>query len=72
VLKPCLFSELKTRESWSEQNYAKNFDLSWDGVDDGVERIHVKDVSPKEFIEKFEAPYKPGAGVVTLHFLRNL
>ena len=53
------FSELKTRESWSEQNYARTFDLSWSHVKDEIERIHVKDVSPKEFIERFEAPYKP-------------
>ncbi len=54
-----IFTELKTRESWSEQNYARNFDLSWSHVRDEIERIHVKDVSPKEFIDKFEAPYKP-------------
>ena len=54
-----VFSELKTRESWSELNYAKNFDVSWEGVNDVIERIHVNDVSPKDFIQKFEAPYKP-------------
>lgn len=51
--------ELKTRESWSEQSYAKTFDLTWSHVKDDIERIHVKDVAPKEFIERFEAPYKP-------------
>ena len=53
------FTELKTHESWSEQRYAKNFDLSWDSIDDKIERINVKDVSPDEFIKRFEAPYKP-------------
>ena len=51
--------ELSTSESWIEHGYAKNFDLSYDHVDDTVERIHVKDVSPDEFIRRFEKPYKP-------------
>ncbi len=54
-----LFLELSTSESWVEQGYAKNFDLSEDIVKDTVERIHVKDVSCEEFIEKWEKPYKP-------------
>lgn len=28
-------------------------------MNDTIERIHVKDVSPQEFIAKFEKPYKP-------------
>jgi histone arginine demethylase JMJD6 len=35
------------------------FDLSYDNIVDTVERIHVKEVSVQEFIDKFEAPYKP-------------
>ena len=50
---------MNTAESWTEQKFAKTFDLSYDHVDDTIERIHVKDVSPQEFIEKFEKPYKP-------------
>ena len=50
---------MSTSESWIEHGYAKNFDLSYDHVDDTVERIHVKDVSPDEFIRRFEKPYKP-------------
>ena len=53
------FSELSTSESWIEHGYAKNFDVSYDHVNDTVERIHVKDVSPDEFIRRFEKPYKP-------------
>lgn len=52
-------SELHSTDSWTELKYATRFDLSYDHVIDGVERIHVKDVSPKEFIEKYEKPYKP-------------
>ena len=33
--------------------------MSEDIVKDTVERIHVKDVSCEEFIEKWEKPYKP-------------
>jgi len=51
--------ELHSTDSWTELKYATRFDLSYDHVIDGVERIHVKDVSPKEFIEKYEKPYKP-------------
>ena len=54
-----IFSELSTSESWIEHGYAKNFDVSYDHVNDTVERIHVKDVSPDEFIRRFEKPYKP-------------
>lgn len=51
--------ELSTTESWTQQQYAKYYDLSFDKVNDTVERIHVKDVSGKEFVERFEKPYKP-------------
>merc|ERR1712241_765907 len=51
--------ELGTSESWVEHGYAKHFDVSYDHVNDTVERIHVKDVSPDEFIRRFEKPYKP-------------
>ena len=54
-----MIAELHTTESWCEQGYAKNFDLSFDKVDDRLERIHVKDVSPQEFIDKYEKPYLP-------------
>ena len=34
-------------------------DLGWKHVNDQMERIHVKEVSPAEFIRRYEAPYKP-------------
>ena len=52
-------SELSTTESWCQEGWAKSFDLSFDKVDDTVERIHVKDVSLEDFIELYEKPYKP-------------
>ena len=52
-------SELSTTESWCQEGWAKNYDLSFDKVDDTVERIHVKDVSLEDFIELYEKPYKP-------------
>ena len=33
--------------------------MSYDKVIDTVERINVHDVSPDEFIERWEKPYKP-------------
>ena len=59
ISKKSLISELGTSESWVEHGYAKHFDVSYDHVNDTVERIHVKDVSPDEFIRRFEKPYKP-------------
>jgi len=51
--------ELSTTESWCQEGWAKSYDLSFDKVDDTVERIHVKDVSLEDFIELYEKPYKP-------------
>lgn len=51
--------ELSTRESWIERNHANNFDTSWDKVNDQLERIKVSEVSEKEFIQRYEAPYIP-------------
>ena len=53
--------ELKTKEMWYEKRYFENFDLRWEHVDDTIERIDVHSVSPKEFIDRFEAPSKPVA-----------
>lgn len=38
--------------------YVDHFD-SFSTVNDNVERIHVKDFPPSEFIEKYERLYKP-------------
>jgi hypothetical protein len=35
-----------------QHNYAKTFDLSWEGVEDFLERISVHDMSCDEFIAK--------------------
>lgn len=53
--------ELKARSAWTELQYYAKFNVSPKAVKQSpeVERIHVKDVSPEEFIEKFEKPYKP-------------
>jgi len=53
--------ELATREMWVQHDYNNTFDLSWEQVEDGLERINVHEVSPKEFIQRYEAPYKPVA-----------
>lgn len=53
--------ELKGQEGWTARQHAKNFDLSHSSVKESpeVERIHVNAVSPQEFIQRFEAPYRP-------------
>jgi len=51
--------ELSTQELWVERRHADNFDLTWDRVNDTLDRIHTSQVSPREFIERYEAPYKP-------------
>jgi len=51
--------ELSTRELWIERRHAVNFDLTWEKVNDQLERIHTSQVSPEEFIQRYEKPYKP-------------
>ncbi|XP_042895510.1 bifunctional arginine demethylase and lysyl-hydroxylase JMJD6 [Parasteatoda tepidariorum] len=55
--------ELNDKEGngWTKLNYAEKFELDLNAVraKDNVERIHVKDVSPDVFIEKYEKIYKP-------------
>ncbi|XP_065336247.1 bifunctional arginine demethylase and lysyl-hydroxylase JMJD6 [Cloeon dipterum] len=50
--------ELNHKSLWSEQGYAKCFG-PFKEVSDNVDRIHCKDYSPQEFIDKYEKPYKP-------------
>lgn len=51
-------AELSHRDIWTEQQYAKNFE-PYKKVNDNVDRIHHKDFTPQEFIDKYEKPYKP-------------
>jgi histone arginine demethylase JMJD6 len=53
-----LVAELNDKGEWSLLGYADQFD-SFSAVSDNVERIHVKDFPPSEFIEKYERLYKP-------------
>jgi len=50
--------ELSTRELWVQHDLAETYNLSWTHLKDEVERINVNDVSPREFIERYEKPYK--------------
>ncbi|PNF35382.1 Bifunctional arginine demethylase and lysyl-hydroxylase JMJD6 [Cryptotermes secundus] len=50
--------ELNDKGDWSALGYIDQFD-SFLTVNDNVERIHVKDFPPSEFIEKYEKLYKP-------------
>lgn len=58
VYEQCLVAELNDKGEWSSLGYVEQFD-SFSTVCDNVERIHVKDFSPSEFIEKYESLYKP-------------
>lgn len=51
--------ELSTRDLWIQNDYEKTFDLSWNKIEDGLERINVHEVSEAEFIKRYEVPYKP-------------
>ena len=44
--------ELSTGELWLQKDFANTFDLNYK-VNDTLERINVKDVSPDEFIERY-------------------
>lgn len=50
--------ELSDKGAWTQLGYASKFE-DFKTVQDNVERIDVNSVSPEEFIEKFEKPYKP-------------
>ena len=53
-----LLAELNDKGDWTQLGYAEQFD-SFTTFNDNVERIHIKDFPPSEFIEKFESQYKP-------------
>jgi len=50
--------ELSSRDMWVGKGYAANFDLSWNHIKDEIERINESEVSPQEFIDRYERPYK--------------
>ncbi|XP_026463544.1 bifunctional arginine demethylase and lysyl-hydroxylase PSR isoform X2 [Ctenocephalides felis] len=50
--------ELNTKGSWNALNYAERFDV-FRRFTDNVERISENEVSPQEFIDKYEKIYKP-------------
>lgn len=51
-------SELSSSD-WCKENYAENFDLSFEHLPDNIDRIDNNQVSLDEFINKYEIPYKP-------------
>lgn len=50
--------ELADKAAWVQLEYHRKFD-KFREFEDNVERIHVKDVSPQEFIDRYESIYKP-------------
>lgn len=52
------FAELADKAAWTQHNYSKKFDKFWD-FKDNVDRITESEVSPQEFINKYEKPYIP-------------
>ncbi|OWF50526.1 bifunctional arginine demethylase and lysyl-hydroxylase JMJD6-B-like [Mizuhopecten yessoensis] len=47
------------KNGWCRYNFAQTFDLSLQTVKDNVPRIDVTKTTKEEFIEEYEAPYKP-------------
>jgi histone arginine demethylase JMJD6 len=50
---------LGDRSGWYALDYARNFNLSLNRVDNRLDRINADKVSLEEFIDKYEKPYKP-------------
>jgi len=50
--------ELSSQELWVQHNLARTYDLSWENRRDDIERISEHEVSPQEFIDRYEQPYK--------------
>ncbi|XP_034567073.1 bifunctional arginine demethylase and lysyl-hydroxylase JMJD6 [Notolabrus celidotus] len=51
--------ELKDSLDWIKHGYHESFDVSHSTVKDNVERVDSLHISPEEFIQHFERPYKP-------------
>ncbi|KAG7231931.1 hypothetical protein INR49_010085 [Caranx melampygus] len=51
--------ELKDTLDWIKHGYHETFDLSHRTVKDNVERVDTLRLSPEDFIQRFERPYKP-------------
>lgn len=49
----------KDCDGWIKLNHAETFDMNPSKVKDNVERIHVKDVTPDQFVEHYEKLYQP-------------
>lgn len=45
--------ELATSDMWTAKDYCHNFDLSYDKVNDTLERINQDQVSEEEFIKRY-------------------
>lgn len=52
------FAELNTKESWKQLGYASDFER-FKQFTDNCERIHQSQCPQREFISKYELPYKP-------------
>jgi len=53
--------ELATSDMWVAKDFMSNFDLSYQKVNDTLERIDQNEVSEEEFVRRFELPYLPVA-----------
>lgn len=52
-------SELKDRQSWYKHDYARRFDVSFSSVKDNCPRVDASQISPRDFINKYERHYLP-------------
>lgn len=53
-----MFLELNDKYAWYAHGYSESF-KPFAKIQENIDRIDVENVSPQEFVDRYERPYKP-------------